>query len=188
MPKVTIVSDTAREVDAVVRGERILLEPEFLQAAIGWTLKPEGLCAEGACVPVREPAALFFDGLVDLASVAAALGRSIVVDPTAAMAALSLSAAERQIALTGRAVDFTLPDLDGTPHASRSGEARSASWSRSRAGAAVATTSRDGRRSTTNLPATTSWWWPSPSTTRPPTSPPGSRASPSRSSSTPSTS
>jgi len=59
MPKVTIVSDTAREVDAVVRGERILLEPEFLQAAIGWTLKPEGLCAEGACVPVREPAALF---------------------------------------------------------------------------------------------------------------------------------
>jgi len=116
MPKVTIVSDTAREVDAVVRGERILLEPEFLQAAIGWTLKPEGLCAEGACVPVREPAALFFDGLVDLASVAAALGRSIVVDPTAAMAALSLSAAERQIALTGRAVDFTLPDLDGTPH------------------------------------------------------------------------
>jgi len=160
MPKVTIVSDTAREVDAVVRGERILLEPEFLQAAIGWTLKPRSLCG-GACVPCANRQRCS-RRLVDLASVAAALGAASSSTPPRQW----LPSAQR-----GRAPDR--PDRQGGRlHPARPrrhaapllGVARQeALWSRSRAGAAVATTS-GWQALHDELAGDNFMVWPSPST------------------------
>jgi hypothetical protein len=117
MAQVTIITDDTRIVDATVDGERILLEPATLPAALGWTLKPEGLCRDDTCVPVRDQSVLFIDGRLDLAAVAAALGRPVVVDAPTGLAAVGLDAEPRHRALQMLvAPPFTLPDLDGKPH------------------------------------------------------------------------
>lgn len=111
----TIIDDE-RHTDVPSAGEgRILLDAAALEAATGWVLKPEGLCRGDVCVPVRDRSGLEVDGLVDIAGVAAALGRPAVVDPArgvAALGAAATSVAEQMRSL--EAPDFTLPDLDGS--------------------------------------------------------------------------
>jgi hypothetical protein len=117
MPQVTIIADDTRTVEATVDGERILVEPASLPAALGWTLKPEGLCRDDTCVLVRDESALFVDGRLDVAAVADALGRPVVVDAAAGLAAVGLDAEARRGALQNLvAPPFTLPDLDGNLH------------------------------------------------------------------------
>ncbi len=62
-----------------VSGDRIVLEPAALESLTGWSRKPEGLCRDEMCVPVRDDA-LDVDGGVDIARVATALGLPAVVD------------------------------------------------------------------------------------------------------------
>ena len=117
MARATIITDHAESVEAVVAGGRLLLDPDALPAAIGWELKPQGLCRDEVCVPVRDRDALSVDGRLDLAAVAGALGRPVVVDADAGLAAMALDATARRQAITAlEAPAFTLADLDGTPH------------------------------------------------------------------------
>jgi len=113
----TIIDDQVRTVDAVVEGDRLLVEPADLPTALGWELKPEGLCQADVCVPVRDRDALFVDGRLDVAAVAAALGRIAVVDPAAEVAAIALPGEGRRRGLDEQqAPSFTLDDLDGHAH------------------------------------------------------------------------
>jgi hypothetical protein len=115
---VTVISDEVRSVEAEVSGDRLLVDPAQLPAALGWELKPEGLCRDDVCVPVRDPAGLFVGDTLDLAAVGAGLGRAVVVDADARVAAIAFDAEARRRALTDLvAPPFTLPDLDGTLHA-----------------------------------------------------------------------
>ena len=117
MAPVTIIGEETTTVDAVIADGRVLLEPPLLPEAIGWTLKPEGLCRDDTCVRVRDRAALFVGEQLDLAAVGAALGRPTVVDPDAGIVALALDSERRRDALQALvAPEFTLPDLDGAPH------------------------------------------------------------------------
>ena len=113
----TIISDEAREVDASFDDGRMLVDPGDLHTAIGWELKPEGLCREDVCVPVRDRSALFVGGRVDVGAVAAALRRTTVVDAEAGLAVVALPSEGRRAALSDqRAATFTLDDLDGVAH------------------------------------------------------------------------
>lgn len=117
MAAVTVISDTVTSIDASIEDGRVLLAPEALAGAIGWTLEAEGLCRGDVCVPVRDRAALTVGDRIDLAGVADALQRPVVVDADHGYVAVALPAEERRRALTElTAPDFTLPDLDGTPH------------------------------------------------------------------------
>jgi hypothetical protein len=103
--------------EARVEGERVFVAREALERATGWALRPEGLCREAMCVPVREPAALAGPHGVDLAAFAAALGRPLALDLSERTAALGTAAAERRAALASLdAPDFSLPDLAGRLH------------------------------------------------------------------------
>lgn len=117
--RITVLDDGEAVVAVGRHGDDVVLAPADLVAALGWELKPEGLCRGDVCVPVRdrslaEPAR---DGAgVSLQGVAAALDRPLVVDLDAGVAALGAPRAERRRGLTGTAPTFTLPDLDGVDH------------------------------------------------------------------------
>ena len=89
-----------------------------LEEATGWALKPEGLCRDDVCVPVRDRDALVAGERVDLGAAAAALGRPTVIDADLGIVAVALDRERRVTALQSLvAPDVTLHDLDGVPHA-----------------------------------------------------------------------
>ena len=107
-------------VPARVSGDTVRLTREALERTLGWTLKPEGLCRGALCVPLRPGAALESAEGVDLAGVAAALGRPLALDIAERAAYLGVGAGERARPLAAlEAPDFTLPDLDGRLHSLR---------------------------------------------------------------------
>ncbi len=117
MERVTVLSDEVHDVEAVFAGDRVLIEPRLLPSVLGWQLKPEGLCRDDVCVPVRDARTLLVGSRLDLTAAAGALGRPSVTDVDAGLVAIALPSEERTRALHGlRAPSFTLADLDGQPH------------------------------------------------------------------------
>jgi hypothetical protein len=103
----------ARPARGRVDGDRVLLEPASLGELSGWQLKPEGLCRDDVCVPVRDPE-LTVDGAIDAARFAAALARPVVVDAAEGVVALGERSTDRRGPIeAGVAPDFTLPQLEG---------------------------------------------------------------------------
>jgi len=112
----TLIDDgTEHRVDAEIRGERVLLSADAVRNALGWDLKPQGLCRGDVCVPVRD-ASLKRGAGIDLAILAEHLDRPLALElPIAAYVGASASTRGDQLASL-EAPDFTLPDLDGKPH------------------------------------------------------------------------
>ena len=103
----------ARPAPGHVDGARVLLDADALGELSGGRLKPEGLCRDEVCVPVRDPE-LVVDAAVDVARFAAALARPVVVDTAHGVVALGERSADRRGPIeAGVASDFTLPQLDG---------------------------------------------------------------------------
>jgi uncharacterized Rossmann fold enzyme len=118
MARVTIVDDERIDVAAEIVDGRVLVTRDGLADALGWTLKPEGLCRDDVCVPVRDRDALVAGERVDVVGAAAALGRPTVVDADLGIVAVALDRERRATALQSLvAPDVTLHDLDGEPHA-----------------------------------------------------------------------
>jgi len=102
-----------RETTGRVDGDAVLISAEDVSALTGWTRRPEGLCRDDVCVPVRD-AELDRDEAIDIARMGAALGRPVVVDAAAGVVAWGEpSAARRGPIEAGVAPDFTLPQLAG---------------------------------------------------------------------------
>ena len=114
----TIIDEgRAAAVRARTAGSRVRLSPEALETALGWQLKPQGLCRGAVCVPVPPGAALVTAEGVDLGELASLLGRPLAVDPVERAAFLGASPRDRGAALGSlEAPDFTLPDLAGRRH------------------------------------------------------------------------
>jgi len=104
-------------VDAHVDQDGVRLAPATVRDALGWELKPEGLCRGERCVLVPPAAPLMRGGGVDLATLADLLGRPLAIDTAERAACLGGAADNRARQLRSlEAPDFTLPDLDGHPH------------------------------------------------------------------------
>lgn len=107
--------------DAVLLADGPIVTRAELEAELGWTLKPEGLCRDDTCVIVPDRSALEADGTVDridAVAVAALLDRPAVIDAISGVVAIGVPRPTRRAALNElHAPDFVLPDLDGTPHA-----------------------------------------------------------------------
>ena len=103
------------EVSLAADGRAVIGQAQ-LDRVLGWELKPEGLCRDDVCVPVDRDA-LAVEGGLDLAAVAASLGRPLARDAEHGVAAIGAAADDRGSALRGLAApDFSLPDLDGRMH------------------------------------------------------------------------
>lgn len=100
-------------------GEQLWLDAGELQAATGWSLKPEGLCRGDACVPVPPARAHEFvaGSSVNASAFWDRLGNPIVHDAAREVWVLGTGAADRSSSLQSlEAPDFTLPDLNGHLH------------------------------------------------------------------------
>jgi hypothetical protein len=93
-----------------------LIDVAALEGALGWTLKPEGLCKDDTCVIVHDRAALMSGDRVDVTAVAALIDRPAAHDATSGLVAIGAPRELRRAAVNDmQAPDFTLPDLDGLP-------------------------------------------------------------------------
>jgi hypothetical protein len=118
---ITLVDESrAARIDAVVHGDAIRIAPAAVASALGWEVKPQGLCRGGVCIPVRDRAALVAADGVDLGALARLLDRPLAAAPAEGIAVLGASAGERSGRLASMdAPDFTLPDLHGRLHSLR---------------------------------------------------------------------
>src|SRR5262245_66555504 len=102
----TIVDEsTPVTVAGVIRGDTIRVSPSVVERALGWQLKPEGLCRGDTCVPVRDRAALLDGDGIELGALARLLDRPLATDVEEGPAVLGASAADRshRLASIGRA-------------------------------------------------------------------------------------
>jgi len=111
----TLLDETrAVQVDATVGPDGARLSPAEVERALGWELKPQGLCRGDRCVPA--PGLVGANGTVDLATLASLLGRPLALDRDERAACLGVAAGDRASRLASLdAPDFTLPDLEGRP-------------------------------------------------------------------------
>jgi hypothetical protein len=118
MTTVAVISEAgATEADATIVGTGVWVPAEIVDDALGWEIKPEGLCRGDVCVPATAALARDSAGRVDLVTVAAALQRPTLLDADAASIVVGASAADRRGALQGKELpSFSLPDLDGRMH------------------------------------------------------------------------
>jgi hypothetical protein len=108
----TILTETGEFVVGSTDG--LWVEAADVARATGWTLKPEGMCRDDACVPLKP--GMQRDGRVDLAAFWQLLGAPVVTDEGCEVWVLGTAADERNARLAGLAApDFTLPDLADKP-------------------------------------------------------------------------
>jgi hypothetical protein len=107
---------------ATAEKENLWVPVSELHAATGWELRPEGACRGDVCVPIprgregeflRERPARF-----NVAALARLLGQPVVHEDAHGVWSFGESADVRSNAMRSlQAPDFTLPDLEGRPHA-----------------------------------------------------------------------
>ena len=116
-----LLTDTAETVvpDVRAEGERLWLSAAELEAATGWSSRPEGFCRGSVCVPVpagRERE-LMRDGLIDVAGLWRHLGQPLVHSDDGRAWVFGAAAADRAASLRSlQAPDFSLPDRTGRRH------------------------------------------------------------------------
>jgi hypothetical protein len=105
------------EVQATVEGDRVFISRETLEAATGWSLKPQGFCLDEMCYPLPREASPVSERGIDLEAFARLTGQPFAMDAGEGVAAFTAPASARAEALQSlEAPDFTLPDLNGNPH------------------------------------------------------------------------
>ena len=117
-PTLTLLEDGRSHTLPFTReADRTRIETAALEAALGWSLKPEGLCKGDVCVPTRSQPDLASGAGVDLGRFAELLGLPLAEDLAEGVASLGPAhATQGQALATGQAPDFTLPDLAGVEH------------------------------------------------------------------------
>ncbi len=114
MTQLTVIAESGSDsFGRVGFGELGVNAGDFYHAT-GWTLKPEGLCKDEICVPVRDAAAMSNGAAIDVAEFARVTGRNVVLDSSRNVVALGEQASNRAAAMaTLNAPNFTLPDING---------------------------------------------------------------------------
>lgn len=105
------------DLPARIDGEHVHLDVEAFREHFGWQLKPEGLCRDDVCIPVRDRDALVGGAGLSLTKLADLLGRPLALDIGERAAALGTAHTARAAEMASlEAPDFELPDLDGQLH------------------------------------------------------------------------
>lgn len=101
------------------QGDDLWVTRDDVESAIGWTLKPEGLCQDEVCIPLPRTDADNYvsDKNVNISAWWKLMNRPVLHDKAGDTWMLGAGAQDRAAALSSLdAPDFTLPDLDGKMH------------------------------------------------------------------------
>ena len=104
---------------ATPKGDNLWVKRGDVEAAIGWTLKSEGLCQGEVCVPLPRSNTEKFvkDDDVNVAAWWRLMDRPVIHDKAGDTWMLGAGASDRANALQSlQAPDFTLADMDGKMH------------------------------------------------------------------------
>jgi hypothetical protein len=94
----------------------VWLPVEEMPTAVGWEVRPEGVCAGEVCVPVP-PGATWSDGThFNLSAFARHIGLAEAADPERGIVAYEAPRRREGALESVEAPDFTLPDIDGELH------------------------------------------------------------------------
>jgi hypothetical protein len=117
-PNFTLIDETRpTTVPATITGERIRIETNAVRHALGWELKPQGLCKADRCIPTSALQGVVHPDGIDLGALADVLGRPLALDVDERIACLGAAADDRGAQLASlEAPDFNLPDLAGRRH------------------------------------------------------------------------
>ena len=120
MTQTLVTSRGAVEVaGATAEGDGLWVPTADLERSTGWLLKAEGACKGEVCVPIppRREQEFVRPGMFNFSALARHLGEPVVRELRRNAWAVGEPAETRNEALRSlEAPDFTLPDLDGTPH------------------------------------------------------------------------
>jgi AhpC/TSA family len=109
--------DTEVELDgAEWRGDDVWLPLEGLPSAIGWDVRPEGVCAGEICVPLPPGQMWWDDESFNVSAFARHIGLAEACDAQRGIVAFETPRVRSGGTATIEAPDFTLPDLDGNLH------------------------------------------------------------------------
>ena len=105
------------EVEAKLTGGVAWVGAEGVKAALGWDLRPEGLCRDDVCIPVTAKSDLVGSEGLSLGALAELIHRPLAVSFEEGVAYLGppLDLYVRTVGML-EAPDFELPDLDGRVH------------------------------------------------------------------------
>jgi hypothetical protein len=114
----TLIDETRPvAIDAQAANGGVRVAAAHVRDALGWEIKPQGLCRGEQCIPIPARTSLVGDDGVDLATLASLLGRPLALDAAEGVACLGVAADDRARRLASlEAPEFTLPDLDGRPY------------------------------------------------------------------------
>jgi peroxiredoxin len=109
---VLIADGRAHDVPARMESGRYRIAPDTAEAALGWQLKPEGLCRAGLCIPARP--GLVTEAGLDVVMFADLIGAPLAADYDEHIIAIAAPVEVRRAEqAAGLAPDFALPDLNG---------------------------------------------------------------------------
>jgi hypothetical protein len=116
---------TYDDIEVEVEGDHwregdLWLPIEGLPSAIGWDVRPEGVCAGDTCVPLPPGARWWDDDSFNVSAFARHIGLTEAADAERGVVAYVVPSGAAGDAAGGstsiEAPDFTLPDLDGSLH------------------------------------------------------------------------
>lgn len=114
---VLLDSGTPTDVEARLEEDGVWIDAAGIEKALGWSLRPEGLCRDDVCIPLAGHPDLVGDGTMNLEGLAELLERPLALSVGNEAAYLGLpTATYDQTVGKLNAPDFTLPDLEGNPH------------------------------------------------------------------------
>jgi len=112
---------TYGDIEVEVEGARwrdgdVWVPIEGLPSAVGWDVRPEGVCAGETCVPLPPGATWWDDEFFNLSAFARHIGLAEASDSERAVVAFVVPGEGSPRPGSVDAPDFTLPDLDGNLH------------------------------------------------------------------------
>jgi hypothetical protein len=116
------MDEAPRVATAAPEGDDLWMAVDELAAATGWEVRPEGACRGEQCVPIPQGREAEFlrqqPARFNLAALARWLGQPAVHDAAHGVWLVGEAGTDRRRQRQSlRAPDFTLPDLQGLPHA-----------------------------------------------------------------------